>query len=500
MKKIIIILVGIIISFSVFSQKKLSLATQTWSNTHEKPGGSDLDKMIEYKNGFITIRRDGDLLLLQKYDANMNETAKKEINYKHKPKKLYYKGIYKVENTFFIVTIHNNKEAGKYNFYTQKVSADDFAVSTPEVLFSITNAEGSLDEAIGISQDSTLLYFMYQKPVADSKPVLELRVYKPNLELLWERTFDKGEFVSYLKETDKSVSIAYSRLSLDYDGDVGIICTVHKKDKTYEKDEPSYYKAIVSITNMGENVVPYLVNLKEKYVKDVFVKWHDDKLFLAGTYQEYVKNKPEDKKTEAHYGSFFSYINTESEEFSETDFQSNDWGSYFSYTDIVFTAKNYYTIGEISYTRIVSRGKTTTTYYVYRDIYINAYDSDMEFAWTSKVDKNQYAQTFNFSSFTYSCVNGELYFIYNDNCKNLELEKNGEGLKAFDKNGYGKNTCVYLAKVNNEGKVDKEIMYNIDDIDALLTMPAESKAFSNGDLVLFVRRKDKFRFVSVKFK
>jgi len=477
MKTILVVIVGILMFFPAFSQKQLTLATQIWSNTYDKPAGSDLDRIVEF------------------------ETAHKEVNFKHKPKKLYYKGIYKVENNFFIVTIYNNKETGKYNFYTQKISATDFSISNPEILFSITNSEGSLDEAVGISQDSTLLYFMYQKPVVDSKnSILEIKVFKPNLELLWERTFDKGEFISYLKETDKSVSIAYSNLSLNNNGDVGIICTVYKKDKTYEKDEPSYYKAIVTITGMGETVVPYLVNLNEKYVRDVFVKWHDDKLFLAGSYQEFTKNKPEDRKTEAHYGSFFCYINTETEEFSEPVFQSNDWGYYYSFTDIIFTPKNYYTIGEVSYTHIVSTGKSTTTYYVYREIYVNAYDSDMEFAWTSKVDKNQYARTYNFSSFTYSYANGNLYFLYNDNCKNIELEKSGEDLKAFDKNGYGKNTCMYLAKVDNEGKVEKEIMYNIDDIDALLTMPTESKAFSDGNLVLFVRRKDKFRFVSVKFK
>ena len=163
-------------------------------------------------------------------------------------------------------------------------------------------------------------------------------------------------------------------------------------------------------------------------------------------------------------------------------------------------------VGEQFYIRVVTstytdangNTRTTTTYYYYyNDIIVMNIDASGNLVWVEKIAKKQ--ETTNdggfYSSYHVSLVKDKLYFIFNDNTKNLVFKPGGT-LYNFTKS---KAAITVLVEMDIKGQQTREALFATVDV-GILARPKVCSQVSDNEMVLFGQRKRTQRYGRVTFR
>lgn len=164
----------------------------------------------------------------------------------------------------------------------------------------------------------------------------------------------------------------------------------------------------------------------------------------------------------------------------------------------ILVAEQYYMY--VSTYTTTSNGVTTTHYvyhYYYNDILVININTKGEIEWSQKIPK--YQHTVNdggyYSSYAMSLVGKDLYFVFNDNPKNL---MNTDNNRIYSYAGV-KNNVAVMVKIDGLGKMTKEALFIAKDAGVIIR-PKVSSQINDNQMILYGQYKKKERFVKLTFK
>ena len=99
------------------------------------------------------------------------------------------------------------------------------------------------------------------------------------------------------------------------------------------------------------------------------------------------------------------------------------------------------------------------------------------------------------SSYVLSVVGDKLFFVFNDNPKNLFL-KPGDRVESFRR---GKGSIAVLVELDNEGNQTREALYRASEA-GILARPMVCTQISKNEMILFGQKKKIHRFSKITFK
>jgi hypothetical protein len=152
----------------------------------------------------------------------------------------------------------------------------------------------------------------------------------------------------------------------------------------------------------------------------------------------------------------------------------NDDGS------VILIGEEYYVITQTNYYYVgngMSSSYTTRTYY-YNDILVLKADKDGKTLWCNKIPKQQSGTTTYDLSYHHHNYEGEDYFFYLDNIKNINLPLT-EVPAYYAGRGGSYLTCV---KIDKNGKMEKRSVFNIRDEDVAI-YPRSFESVANNLIV-----------------
>lgn len=145
--------------------------------------------------------------------------------------------------------------------------------------------------------------------------------------------------------------------------------------------------------------------------------------------------------------------------------------------------------------RMISR---TVYHYVYNDIIVVSIDRKGDIEWAVKVPKRQHTTNDGgyYSSYGLTVKGDRMYFVFNDNGKNLFLSQ-GSKVEQFDLKG--KEALITLVTVDATGRVTREALLAPDKRDAILR-PKECFQLEDDRMFIYAERKKEYRFGTISFK
>ena len=347
-----------------------------------------------------------------------------------------------------------------------------------------------------------------------------LQVLDNELRLLWktEVNIPHGEDVFTVRD-----------YLVDPFGEVHILGRLYKeKQKEKRNGEPNYNYQILSYTNNGTDFEQYTVDLEGKFLTEMKIAVNDHQDIICGGFYS-------SKGTTSIDGSYFLKIDGQSKEIVSQEFEefSLDFITenlsarqekkakkkaakgknleMFQYDlrkiilnengGAVLIGEQFFIHTSIVYTSTANGGGSTTTnyQYYYNSIIVINMSAEGKIEWTKSIPKRQVTSNDNgfFSSFALSVVGDKLYFVYNDNPKNLlPPEKKGD---IYAMSGSRKKRGVTLATLSLNGDLKRESLVSAGEVEIYIR-PKTCEQISQNELIIFGQRKKKQRFAKVTFK
>jgi hypothetical protein len=170
----------------------------------------------------------------------------------------------------------------------------------------------------------------------------------------------------------------------------------------------------------------------------------------------------------------------------------------------VLVGEQYLVNAITTYTTVMSgntstRQSTTTYYYYYNDIIVVNINKEGQIEWVHKIPKRQSSVNDNgyLSSYAMSIVKDKLYFLFNDNEKNLEEEtiKSNKFVSSLG----GKGSVVVLAEVSLDGNIKKETIFKWADAEVVIR-PKVCRQINGNEMIIFGLKPKTQKFARITFK
>ncbi|OFX24405.1 MAG: hypothetical protein A2033_03740 [Bacteroidetes bacterium GWA2_31_9] len=351
------------------------------------------------------------------------------------------------------------------------------------------------------SIDSTKLLVTYKKiPVekrdAINKDIYGFYVFDKNFNVVWNNEFKMPYTETMMDNSDFCV---------DTKGNAYMLCKVYEGEKRESKnDAPNYHYEVFKIEKGITDIKQIQIKLDNKFVNDVSITENlQGQMICAGYYRS-------DKKSNSTDGAFMVKIGDTNElsvmnkgfyefpaetlkEFEKSRTQNKiekeDKNAEAEVSNLelrkIVLNKDGSTmfIGEQYLLKVITRtyssgnGQTssTTTYkHYYGDVYIMKIDPLGDIEWVKKIPKNQVGVNgrggMSFLNFNYE---GDNYFLYLDNLKNLNLTS--DKAPAEHQDGFG--GFLTVCKLDNNGNLTKGKLFDIREKDVQI-WPAEFSIIS----------------------
>ncbi len=514
-----------------------------WGPEYNQPSGTQVAKIVgivpegfyvlRYKNIEKTNARPR--VYLEFFDRDMKLVRANELELKYKGKQRDFEDVLFLGGRLYLLTSFNNQAKKKNYLFRQEISRRSLLPSRTLHMIAETEArnkerEGTFD--FFISRDSSKLLIYNQLPYKRNDPErFSLRVYDAAFELLWTKDIA-------LPYPDNQFSVEEYRV--DRAGNVYLLGVLYQDQaRARRRGAPNYQYVILAYMDGGERVEEFRLDLQGKFITDLtFRVGNDGNLLCTGFYSE--------KGTYSIKGTYFFRLDTRSREIynrnlREFDFDfltyalnprekekardaeregkrrnqpelyryrlddlilRSDGGAvliaeqffvyersdrYYSYYDYYYPSPFYY---DPYYRR--------TIYYNYNDIIVVNIRPDGEIEWTAVIPKRQ--STIDdggyFSSYAMAVVRDRIFFVYNDNARNLDPARAGDGrIYNYD----GRNSVIALAEVRKDGQVLIHPLFPNRDAD-VITRPKVCKQIGRRQMAIFGERGRSFRFARLDFQ
>jgi hypothetical protein len=486
----------------------------TWGPEMKRPGGTDISGLIGAdKESFYCLRTSNSIFSsktsLEKYNKTtiqleyVKEFEMPEMN----GKKLLLGGIYILKGKMLLFASRYDKDEDKNYAYVQKMNASDGSLDgKPKEIDYIASTKkrnaGSFNYVL--SEDSSKILLLHNEPFEKyGNEKFSYKVLDNNANELWSAALE-------LPYKDKSFTISNYRV--DNDGNVFMLASIIKdKDERKDRSRPGYRYELISYNYKTKNVSETEIALEDKFISDISFRINaKGNIVIGGFYSN--------KTSDGLAGTFFLSMDRNSRKVISSgykDFSTEFLGEFMSarraekhkelynYSidylvtrddgGAIMVAEQYY-VQIYQYTDPRTGYTTYTYHYYYNDIIVVNVNPDASIAWVKKIPKLQHSTNDYgyYSSYTMDVVGDKLYFIYNDNPKNLTVDA------TKVKNGITKKMVTVLAIVDSKGNLERNVMFSAKDA-RIRTRPKISLQLGPKESLFYAIKGKKYKFGRVNY-
>ncbi len=469
--------------FSVTAQQDIIPAQIEWGPEYSEPNNSYISRIIsQIPGGFLALRLRNPTAIsakervwIEQYTDDMKLKRSEEIDLKYKKKIRDFEDVITVGGKHYLLTSFNNVAKKKNYLFAQELSARLQPSRKLTLVGEIDSKnkvkEGNFDTRL--SQDSTKLLIYNQLPYERNTPEqFAFRVFDSEMNELWKKNIK-------LPYNDDVFSVEDYRT--DKDGNVYVLGIVYENRAARRggSGRANYRYVVLAYTDSGERKKEYKIDLGQRFITDLtFRIANDGDLILAGFYSE--------RDSENAKGTCYFRIDSKSKVIKQSTIKEFDFefiASELSNREIrraeraeqrgdvskeaeltsysldelilrsdggaVLVAEQYYIFRD-EFQDFYTGRFTANFYYNYNDIIVVNIRPDGEIEWASRIPKRQ--RTVNdggyFSSYAMSITRGKLFFIYNDDARNLDPNYRN---RLFDFSGSG--SVIAVSEVDMKGRV-----------------------------------------------
>ena len=532
MKKLLLFLILLASSQSLYAQPRPKEVDITWGKKYKATKRTTLSDVVGYDaTGIYAVKTISkglyglnSYIALEHYDNDMDQSKSVEIELKHNKKSLELEYVLQFHGGLYLFTSYKDQKQKQNFLYVQRINKKSLKPEgEPREIASI-NYEGERKSNSGsfdysLSSDSSKMLIFYNLPHnKKEKERFGFHVFDKNMSQIW----------------NKEISLPYDeelfdveRYKVDNAGNVHLLGMIYtEKRKIKRKGEVNYKYQVLSYREKGSILTEYPIEIPDMYLTDMQIAVTPDQdIICAGFYSERGKKSIKgsyfvkvDGKTKAikqkNFKEFGADFITQhmSERKAERTKKKIEKGKNvemyeFDLDELVIREDGgVIMIGEQYYVHIMSSTSTgpngmvttrTTTYYNYNDIIVININPLGEIEWAQKIPKLQVTKEDGgfFSSYTMAVVHDKLFFVFNDNPKNL-FPKAG---KSYNFSPGRKESTVVLVTLDMEGNQKKVPLFMTADA-AVIIRPKVCEQISADELVVFGQRKKNQRFAKIKFK
>ncbi len=360
-----------------------------------------------------------------------------------------------------------------------------------------------------LSQDSTKILIVANPPYekyADEKFTMQL--IDENLATIW-----KNDVAPPYK--DKYFSL--QNYTITDSGHVYMLATIAEDQSGMSLKErrktPTYYHSALVFNPDKSELTEYNIKLDPKFISDIIMAVTDSgDIVCSGFYSNknshdiigtfYMKIDKETKKVETEgtmdfSADFLVQFMSEGRAAKKKELYNYNLRYLVQRGDggAILVAEQYYEY-EVCSTDPRTGATTCTYYYYYNDIIVVNINPDGKIQWTRKIPKLQVSHNDGgyYLSFALHVTDNTLYFMFNDNPKNLNLPLNGK----YKYMGNLKKSVAVLVSMDMKGDQVRQPMFRSEDLKTYLR-PKLYMSVSEKRLFLYGQRRSMYKLAEVKF-
>lgn len=477
--------------------------------------------------GYYTVRAEKKHLFIEHLNKQMNVDKSTQISEDDED---YYNYSALMEGNFYLFSIETDKKALTTTLFYQKVDKKTLVAEVDPHPMIVTKMASKRDYYGHLSHDmspdeSKLLYYskdsenLPKDEIADDTR-FHLTVFDSKMAKVWAK-----EVVIPIFPEQFSVE----QVKVDDNGTVYIIGIEYQEKsearESRREGNPTFKYHIYRYSNNGADVLDMPIELKDKFITDVQIDGAPNgDLVAAGFYSDkgtfsvkgafYIRIDGKTRQVVTQNFSAFEsdfiteYLTEKEKKKSDKKEAKGQKQELYSFQmdellirangGVTLIAEQYYSY-TVCTTTSTANGTTTTchTYYNYNDLMVITFNPDGSIAWKCKVPKRQYTVDDGgyYSSYTYAAIDDKLFFIYNDNPKNLFLTA-GEKIYNYTP---AREAAVIIAEIDANGKLTRELLMTTEkgELDIRPKMSVQTGA---REVVLLAQKAKMYQFSKVTFK
>ncbi|MFZ4741116.1 MAG: hypothetical protein ACOYLE_08115 [Bacteroidales bacterium] len=529
MKKVTFyIFLTLVIASNVFSQTKSKNADIIFGEEIKEARSSNLESILGYdETGIYVLKTEGggafssgQDCFIEHFDNKMNQTKSEELIINDKSgEERDYEFIVHLNNTLFLFSSIENKKTDNIWLYAQTINKktllpNNDARKIAEINYAQKGSGSFGDFQYNISKDRTKLMIHYLLPAKKKeKEKIALIVLDNELNLLWEKKCT----LPYLEELFED-----ERYRIDNEGNAYILGIVYKeKALAKRKGKPNYKYQLISYKDNGETYQEYPIELQGKFITDMQIAITDSNdIVCAGFYSKIgtfsidgsyylVVNGNNGEiltKSSKEFGLDFitqNMTDREAKRVEKKDAKGKDieLANYDIREIVLRDDGGAMLVGEqfyiVVYTYTTQYGTSYSYHYNYNDIIVINISPEGQIDWAKKIPKVQESidDGGTYSSYAMSVFGDKMFFIFNDNPKNLENKGDGK-LKNYNPN---RESIVAMVAMDSDGKFKKEALYKMKRSDILIR-PKLSEQISEDEMIIFGKKGKMQQFTKLIYK
>jgi len=491
------------------------------------------------QTGYYTMRYEKKKILVEHLNGSMtvDKSVEREELSVGKEDLGFLAAVQLEEKFYFLYTLHDSKTKVVTLYYKNfnrstlmtegelhEMASETF-VSTRSFMQKAAFAYFSPFTALASEDKTRLLLITRNSTGAEeseegSQIEMKLTVFDSEMKKEWDLDAKTG-FNSDL--------FSVTNIRLDDNGDVSIVGVEYKEKLTNKQlrrnEKPQYTHHLIRYTEQGSKMMSMPIELNGKFITDLRIETAPSgDIVVAGFYSEkgsfsikgafYLSIDPVTETIKAQefseFGTEFITLNFTDREEKKAK-KKEDKGeelemNEFDMRDLILKGDGGATLIAEQYIFYVtshttySNGKSSTTYvyhYLYNDIIVVSFGNTGELLWKTKIPKRQHTTNDGgmWSSYAMAVVGDKLFFIFNDNPKNLFLGKD-EAPYSF---AGSRDLAVVLVEVDAEGKATKELLFTTERGDAMVR-PKIAEQTGENEMVICSQRSKIFQYSKLTFK
>ena len=488
--------------------------------------------------------------ILEFYNANMKLVRSKELDLDIKGKARFVKDVVMLDRRLWVLSYFYNEKHEKTYLFAQEINKSNFNLGKDLIKVAEQddkNREKSDVFTVATSRDSSKIVIFNRQPNENKQQEFSLAVFDSDFKELWSKE-------AKLPYSKKNFSI--EDYQLDNQGNVyllGIIYTegsnrLERRGKaTYQYDVVAYRQ-----DNTTAEAYEYKIDMKDRFISDLSFKIADDgDLICAGFYSEKgaksvkgacffkINPKTHDKTSISSRPFDFQFMTTNLSERSkerakiamekgdkeaEPELYDYSIDKLITRSDggVIMIAEQYFIDERLRYNNNYGYGnwgspfynpyayssiydpygyrngnnRQPDYYFNYNDIIVVNIQPDGEIAWSARIPKRQTSvNDFGmYSSYGMSIVADKLYFVYNDDPKNLDPKARKIATETPDKY-----SVLTIAEVNRDGQVRRSPLFQNKE-NGVVVRPKISKQVGRRDLAIYGENGRRYKFGVLTFE
>jgi hypothetical protein len=524
----------------VFGQTKTDKATVTSGPEVETKRSSITDICGYDESGYYTVRAQKRDLYLEHINKDMAVDKSVKIpKQKDGQNPMYYNYSLMMDGNLYMFSSSKDSHLNKMTLFVQAVSKTTLTPDKQKTEI----ASSTFASRRGLMQSMVYSSGLFSHTLSPDE--MHLLVYSSDMgkdengDAPTDTKFHLGIFDSKMgKQWEKDVKLPFApgvfsveQIKIDDYGNVYIIGIEYeeKSDARVSRraGKPTYTYHLYRYSSNGNDVLEMPVDLNGKFITDLQVDGAPNgDIIASGFYSE--------KGSFSIKGAFYMAIDATTHEVKIqklSEFETDFITQYFSEKEkkkekkqedkgkepelyqfrldelliredggITLIAEQYF-VDVSYYTTYDPNTHMTTThtiyYYNYNDILVMSFNKSGELDWKTKIPKRQCTVNDGgyYSSYTYSIVDDKIYFIFNDNPKNLFLKADEQ---PYMFNG-AKDLAVVLVEVNADGKATRELLMTTEKGD-LIVRPKMCEQTGKREVLICAEKTKVYQFSKVEFK